>query len=306
MRELQPYIIVCRRAAAGAIVLLIAAACGGPAVKQINRSWYIDDAPPGQPAARLYHDVNGRRVVVDTNIFSYRDYGGCIVYEAARTTGRMLFTVYADHTPAMFAEFDPLRPFHYVNGGAKRLQIREDEHDRTLVEIELFEQGDLCSAAFAQPPFREDWVSVTGLTFRKVEVVRTVVDVGSADTVGNTPLHDAASGGDDLLLDTLLQAGAAVDARNRHNITPLMYARGAEAVRLLIAAGANVNAADNGGITPLMYAARYRQADAVKLLLAAGADAAARDDLGRDALTWVPDSAKDVRELLESATATKR
>ena len=73
----------------------------------------------------------------------------------------------------------------------------------------------------------------------------------------------------------LINAGADVNATNKHGDTPLMkiskYGK-TEIAKILIDAGANVNAKNNYGETPLMYAFENKDAEMVKLLIAAGAN----------------------------------
>ena len=87
------------------------------------------------------------------------------------------------------------------------------------------------------------------------------------------------------MLQAALDAGADVNAADRHGRTPLMFAVGKYAnywaAAQLVEGGADVNARDEGGCTALMKA---RRADAIKLLIAAGADVNAADECGYTAL----------------------
>jgi ankyrin repeat protein len=104
--------------------------------------------------------------------------------------------------------------------------------------------------------------------------------------------HDRGS-----IVSALLDAGAAVDARDDAGRTALMFAaRGdpLDAVTALIHAGADVNAATEAGVTSLMYACCYTcdnccvslacDTAVVGALLAAGADVHAEDEDGRTAI----------------------
>lgn len=98
--------------------------------------------------------------------------------------------------------------------------------------------------------------------------------------VHGTPLHFAAnliSCPDGVAIaETLIAAGADVNARNRNGATPLHIAAGhafsSDLVRALIAAGADTGAKDTVGNTALHAAAHNCNAQNVKALLAAGAD----------------------------------
>ncbi len=85
-------------------------------------------------------------------------------------------------------------------------------------------------------------------------------------------LFGALHAGDSKQLARLVAEGAAVDARDRYNATPLMYAAAygtLNDVRFLIQAGADVNAASEEGFTPLMFSTG--EADKLTTLLKAGA-----------------------------------
>jgi uncharacterized protein len=91
-----------------------------------------------------------------------------------------------------------------------------------------------------------------------------------------TPLLMSAESGDAALIETLLKAGAAVDATNDSGTTPLMIAAASgstAAVNTLLAHGADVNAREKTyGQTALFFAAGRNRADVVRLLLSKGAD----------------------------------
>jgi ankyrin repeat protein len=92
---------------------------------------------------------------------------------------------------------------------------------------------------------------------------------------GDTALHLAAAANDVQLVETLLELGAAVDARNRRGAQPLHYAcdgGDAAVVDALVAAGADPNATDKSGVAPLHRAVRNRRVSVVRALLDAGAD----------------------------------
>lgn len=74
----------------------------------------------------------------------------------------------------------------------------------------------------------------------------------------------------------LLAAGAAVNARDRDGLTPLMRAAAhgnSELTRLLLDKGAGVNLVNNFGVTALMQAAWAGHVQVVEMLIAAGGDA---------------------------------
>ncbi|CAH1255560.1 ANKRD28 [Branchiostoma lanceolatum] len=99
----------------------------------------------------------------------------------------------------------------------------------------------------------------------------------------NTPLHMAATNGRTEIVQTLLKAGADVNARDKEQRTPLhLTARNGydETVRALIMMGqgrVDVNAFTSQQWTPLHLAAMNGQDKAVTVLLTANADVNARD-----------------------------
>jgi len=114
-----------------------------------------------------------------------------------------------------------------------------------------------------------------------LDAVRTLIagrhPLDRRDANGLTPLMWAAREGAIAVLTALLDAGAAVDARDaRHEWTALQHAvhtQQAEAVSLLLDRGADPNAQTRPqALTPLLMAAGDRDPAIVKLLLAHGAD----------------------------------
>ena len=106
--------------------------------------------------------------------------------------------------------------------------------------------------------------------------------VGSYAYDGWTPLHLAAFFGARESAETLLAAGAPLNARSRNSLTntPLHAAVAGgrtEVALLLIDRGADVNAADSGGHTPLHIAAEAGNVAVVEALLAHGGDPHAVD-----------------------------
>lgn len=158
----------------------------------------------------------------------------------------------------------------------------------------------------------------------RIDAVMTLLANGAdpnlADEGGNTPLHLAALTRDAGVAQSLLDAGARLDAINREDMTPLGLAceagnwvvaeflvkHGARSdvdgatpallfaaavdgddprgVKLLLKARARVNARGPQGRSALMVAALADNAEIAESLLAAGAEVDARDDAGHSAL----------------------
>lgn len=105
-------------------------------------------------------------------------------------------------------------------------------------------------------------------------------------------LMNAAGAGDLAEVRRLLAAGADANARDERGWPALAYAvynaelkRGhADVAQTLIDAGADVEAAIGYGVRPLMLAAGYGEAEVVATLLNAGADVLAKNEGGYTAL----------------------
>jgi ankyrin repeat protein len=107
-----------------------------------------------------------------------------------------------------------------------------------------------------------------------------ISDVNFRDQHGTTPLMYAAALGNVDAMNTLLHAGADVNASNAFGATALMWCiNQPNMVRLLLARGADVNARSKMGRTPLLIAASYAgNTEVLMLLLAKGANVLTRDN----------------------------
>jgi uncharacterized protein len=123
---------------------------------------------------------------------------------------------------------------------------------------------------------------------------------------GTTPLHRAVHRNDVKAAETLIRAGADVNAANRYGVPPLSLAAtngNAALLELLLKSGANPNATQSEGETALMTAARTGIPAAVKALLAHGADVNAKESWrGQTALMWAAAEghAETIQLLLEA------
>jgi len=94
--------------------------------------------------------------------------------------------------------------------------------------------------------------------------------VTSRDTVGNTPLHEAAQRGCPTCLSSLIKCKAKVNVKNKQKQTPLHLAarRGHSAcVQLLLKRKAKKNTRDDQGKWPLFYAVAGGHVECLELLL---------------------------------------
>jgi len=102
-----------------------------------------------------------------------------------------------------------------------------------------------------------------------------------------TALHLAVSSGNQAMVKTLIDAGAAVTAQTYDGITPLHNAAADDSVelaRLLLGAGADANSCNIDHETPLHVAALFGGKRLASLLIDAGSDISAKDCYGNTAL----------------------
>jgi uncharacterized protein len=124
---------------------------------------------------------------------------------------------------------------------------------------------------------------------------------------GFTALHVAATAGHLQIVRLLIDAGADVDRRDRHGISPLLQAVGwPNIMEALLDAGADVDTATIQGVTPLMSAAAFGEMASVRLLLARGADPNRRDDGGSNAAEIAGEKGEDEIASLLYALTDKR
>ena len=125
---------------------------------------------------------------------------------------------------------------------------------------------------------------------------------------GGQPALLAAAGGEDDAagVKLLLKFKARVDARGRLNRSALhvaCLAGNPEIAQALIEAGADVNARDEHGITPLIEATRAGSIETLRVLASKRPDASAVDNLGRNALAIACQSARGGVETVDRLIA---
>ena len=120
------------------------------------------------------------------------------------------------------------------------------------------------------------------------QLVMTSPDVNVSDkATDQTALAYATENGNREMVETLLAAGANINARSRDGQTSLMYLSkkaDQDFVRLLLAAGADVNARDHGGETALLKAATSCSLAVIQELISYGANMYAENNDGTTAL----------------------
>ncbi|XP_031629054.1 uncharacterized protein LOC116344597 [Contarinia nasturtii] len=95
-------------------------------------------------------------------------------------------------------------------------------------------------------------------------------DINAEDNYGNQPLFWAAYSGRDSIAKQLLNHGAKINTRNKNGFTPLHLAcheGKTKVVEVLLENGADINATSNKGDTPIMWAAYFNHLDIVQILI---------------------------------------
>jgi len=133
------------------------------------------------------------------------------------------------------------------------------------------------------------WAARWGGRLESVELlVEAGADINARDSAsGSTPLTVAAAENHVPTMETLVAAGADLEARQREGKTALAVAaqnRRARATEVLLKAGANVDGVDKEGNTALHHAVYRGALDVVQALVEAGAAVDLPDNGGRTAL----------------------
>ena len=130
-----------------------------------------------------------------------------------------------------------------------------------------------------------DWANGNG-NRRTADLLRKHGGKTGAWFKADESIHIASEVGNTEAVKQHLAAGADVNAKDEHGITPLLHAtRGCftEIVELLIASGANVNVKSDGGEFPLLTAITCNT-ETVKILIAKGADINTKNEWGDTSL----------------------
>ncbi|MBP3709996.1 MAG: ankyrin repeat domain-containing protein [Treponema sp.] len=105
----------------------------------------------------------------------------------------------------------------------------------------------------------------------KVQANTFFENANESNKNGVTPLMTAIKNGNDWAVEALLSSGAQVNARDKENWTPLMYAvryqNSEQLVKILIGHKAEIRTENSYGISPLSLAARYSENPRILSLL---------------------------------------
>lgn len=154
------------------------------------------------------------------------------------------------------------------------------EHGNRIAVQSLLKSGVNVNSAQGDGMTALHWSAYRDDAEMAAALLKAGADVRAATRLeGLTPLFIAAKGGYADVLALFIKAGADPKAANSTGATPLMLAAGSgdtAAVTTLLDHGADVNAKETTwGETALMFAAAYDRVNVVKLLLARGANASA-------------------------------
>ncbi len=136
------------------------------------------------------------------------------------------------------------------------------------------------------------------------EMVESLVtnnaDINAHGIWGRTALHFAADRGDIKLVEFLLKHKADVNARDENGFTPIVQARGADVIKLLLAYGADINAhgGDNTLFSQTIENPKTVGAGVLQLLLTNGVDVTVSGTEGLFQLVLFTDDTNDMELLV--------
>lgn len=145
--------------------------------------------------------------------------------------------------------------------------------------VALLEQGADVNGALGDGMTGLHWSAVSGNAEMAQTLILAGAELEATTRIGDhTPLHVATKAGRADVVEALVAAGANVNARTTTGATPLHFAAAsghAESVLLLLEHGADPNPKEpQWGQTPLMFAAAAGRTEAIEVLLEHGADVA--------------------------------
>ncbi|HEV2883620.1 MAG TPA: ankyrin repeat domain-containing protein [Pyrinomonadaceae bacterium] len=277
--------------------------CNLPAASQTNR-WGL-----GGSIAGTINDPNGD-VIPGATISVWNHQTNVRLYASTDQSGEFRFEGLATGIYRIRIE----APGFAAQEGEAYIESSESRFDRNLevasieenVDVERGEAVEVATGgviAFVAPehPFvkaaQED-------NLETVNALLHQVDVNLRDPrTHTTALEHAVQNANSEMVQTLLSAGANVNAKNPYGQTVLMMLDGdatSDLVWELINAGAKVNTTDDNGSTPLMHMASNDNVVALKTLMDAGAEVDFRNEGGVTALMFaaISGSVNVVRELV--------
>ena len=159
----------------------------------------------------------------------------------------------------------------YIKNGESPNAV--DEHGMPLIVYAAKYKADSVVAALAENPDTDldalDPAGENALMMAAINMDQPMVQLlidkeAEINKKGWTPLHYAASGGDDAIVKLLLDHSAYIDAGSPNGSTPLMMAAAAghiTTVKLLLDEGADLSIKNQLGLNAVDIAKRYKQSD---------------------------------------------
>jgi uncharacterized protein (TIGR02145 family) len=136
-------------------------------------------------------------------------------------------------------------------------------------------------------------------------LIDVMLIITSVTASASDALFTAASTGDVVTLQRLLDEKADINEIGSIHMTPLMvasYFGKSEIVKILLASHADINIQSGSGLTALMIASQKGHAEIVKMLLDAGAKKSLKSTSGTTALTYATEKGyEDVQSLLKTS-----
>lgn len=154
-----------------------------------------------------------------------------------------------------------------------------------MLRVSYLSVGWVCLAAVSSAQTAETLFQA--IRSADLDTLRSAPNIASLrDRLDTTPLHYAVLYGNLESVRILLDRGANVNARNKSDATPLIFAAyNFEKTRLLVEKGADVNVHSSRGMTPLKVAASvHGNIATLRYLLDKGAVVKQIDESGSDAL----------------------
>ncbi|MDH3828406.1 MAG: ankyrin repeat domain-containing protein, partial [Desulfobacterales bacterium] len=125
-----------------------------------------------------------------------------------------------------------------------------------------------------------------------IQLVSKGAKINIKNSIGKTPLHDAAYFDQFQIVKYLISQGAEIntkDIRSRNPLQDAVIDNKVEISKYLITKGAEVNAKDDDGKTSLHYAVINENLELIKYLVSSGANVNTRDKFNRIALHYAAD-----------------
>ena len=190
---------------------------------------------------------------------------------------------YAHHAKPLFDVFTSVKALRFVFD-ARKIDVRDWEL-QFLIAKNHYGKGK-----HKYMTHKESFCDVCKeghLDIVKAMQERTLMDLGSRDQRGLTPMHYAAENGHLPVVQYLCEQGANNEARSNGDRTPLHWAAVKDhlpVVKYLCKQGADKEASDTYGRTPLHWAAQEGHLPVVKYLCEQKANKDTRDKLGETPL----------------------